>query len=157
EGFVSASSKKCARPSQVCRTSAVLSGEPPTRSSGRLSRRCSRKPQSHLRSTSVLPLHILRSRGGARANPFLLLTTRLIDALSRPRGSRRATIRSRPLVVAGLEERVMPSNFTEVEPNNSQATANLVTIATGDILTTAPSNWLTITGSVGSNADVDYF
>lgn len=62
----------------------------------------------------------------------------------------------RPQLVP-LEDRIVPSTFTEVEPNNTPATANVVTVDTGDILTTQPANWLQINGGIGSTSDLDYF
>ncbi|MGE3806572.1 MAG: choice-of-anchor Q domain-containing protein, partial [Gemmataceae bacterium] len=56
-----------------------------------------------------------------------------------------------------LEQRVVPSVLAEVEANDSTATANAITVAIGDILTTQPGDWLTITGSISSATDQDYF
>lgn len=65
--------------------------------------------------------------------------------------------RRRNLVVEVLENRLVPSTFAEVEPNNTIATANAVTIATGDVLTTSADDWLTITGAIAPAADNDFF
>lgn len=64
--------------------------------------------------------------------------------------------RARP-ALEDLEGRVVPSSVTETEPNNTPATANAVTPGLGDVVTTAPQDWLTINGSVGSNTDLDYY
>ena len=64
--------------------------------------------------------------------------------------------RRRNLVVEVLENRLVPSTFAEVEINNTIATANAVTIATGDVLTTSADDWLTITGAITA-ADNDFF
>jgi hypothetical protein len=101
----------------------------------------------------VFPFYTLWTRGTRAKLSFFL--TRLVNGISRRRDMRHAA--RRRLLISGLEERVVPSNFTETEPNNTQATANVVAIATGDILTTAPSDWLTIIGSVASSSDFDYF
>jgi subtilisin-like proprotein convertase family protein len=55
-----------------------------------------------------------------------------------------------------LEERIVLSNFTEVEPNNTAATANAVPVATGDVLTALHDDWLNISGGIASS-DVDFF
>lgn len=72
------------------------------------------------------------------------------------RRSPRRRPRARP-VVEFLEDRTVPSTFNEVEPNDTAALANVVPIATGDILTTAPNDWLTINGSIATGTDNDYF
>jgi hypothetical protein len=62
------------------------------------------------------------------------------------------------LEVEGLECRVVPSTFTEMESNDSPATANTVTPGTGDVLTTTPSDWLTIDGAISaSSPSPDYY
>src|SRR5262245_44899061 len=73
----------------------------------------------------------------------------------RPKG--KAHLRRFLPELLGLEDRIVPSTFNEVEPNNTAATANVVTVDTGDILSTLPSNWLQISGSIGAAADADYF
>lgn len=64
--------------------------------------------------------------------------------------------RHKKLLLESLEDRLVPSTFTEVEPNNTAATANAVTIATGDIITTKPSDWLIINGAITSG-DEDFY
>jgi hypothetical protein len=56
-----------------------------------------------------------------------------------------------------LEDRSLLSTFNEVEANGSFATANLVSVPTGDILTTAPADWLTISAAISVSGDNDYF
>src|SRR5262245_23383731 len=56
-----------------------------------------------------------------------------------------------------LEDRVVPSLLAEVELNNTTAAANAVSMPTGDVLTTAPADWLAINGSISGGADVDYY
>lgn len=60
------------------------------------------------------------------------------------------------LCVESLEDRLVPSTFAEVEANNTPAAANAVTIATGDIITTRPSDWLIINGAIAAS-DEDFF
>ena len=59
-------------------------------------------------------------------------------------------------LVERLEDRIVPSTFAELEPNNSTAAANKVAIATGDVLTAQPASWLTISGSLSGNDVDDY-
>jgi hypothetical protein len=68
----------------------------------------------------------------------------------------RNMIRFRPQL-AELERRDAPTTVQEVEPNNSVSTANSVPIATGNILTAASSDWLTIQAVVDTVTDRDYF
>jgi hypothetical protein len=67
-----------------------------------------------------------------------------------------STRRFRPEVTC-LEDRVVPSTFAEVELNNTIGTANVVTVPANDILTTAPADWLAISGSIASGSDVDFY
>ncbi len=61
------------------------------------------------------------------------------------------------LCVELLENRTLPSSYTEVEPNNTPATANLVTVPTGDVLIAQADDWLNIGAAIASSSDVDYF
>src|SRR5262245_4351272 len=63
---------------------------------------------------------------------------------------------SRPQLTL-LERRDTPSTYQEVEPNNLVFTPNDVTIATGTILSSASSDWLTVLGNISSVSDRDYF
>jgi len=74
----------------------------------------------------------------------------------RPR-KKMPTRSTRSLAVETLEDRLVLSTFAEVEPNNTIATANIVNIATGDIVTTKPADWLIISGSIAAGADSDYY
>lgn len=56
-----------------------------------------------------------------------------------------------------LEARLNLATVAESEPNDTFATADAVTIATGDVLTAGASDWLNISGSISSAADVDFF
>src|SRR5215216_3724533 len=56
-----------------------------------------------------------------------------------------------------LEDRAVPTTIPEAEPNNSQAAAQAVSVPAGDILTTAPADWLTIDGAVAAGGDWDYY
>lgn len=55
-----------------------------------------------------------------------------------------------------LEDRTTPSVVFEAEPNNTVATANVVTMATGDVLTTDPADWTVVQGSISPNSDRDF-
>jgi hypothetical protein len=59
--------------------------------------------------------------------------------------------------LAILERRDVPSVVQEVEPNNFPSSPNDVPIATGNILTTATDDWLTIQAAVDTLGDRDYF
>ena len=65
--------------------------------------------------------------------------------------------RTVPLRVERLEARLNLSTFTESEPNDSSGTADLVTIATGDVLTAVASDWLNVSGNISSTSDLDFF
>ncbi|MFO0929913.1 MAG: tandem-95 repeat protein [Gemmataceae bacterium] len=65
--------------------------------------------------------------------------------------------RPRRLSVEPLEARLTPSVYTEAEPNNPLSNANFVPVPTGDVTTAARTDWLSISGAIGSNSDVDYF
>jgi hypothetical protein len=56
-----------------------------------------------------------------------------------------------------LEDRIVPSSFTEVEPNNTVAQANNIPIATGDVLTAGYDDWLNISGAISVSNDIDVF
>lgn len=56
-----------------------------------------------------------------------------------------------------LEARLAPAVFIEAEVNDTFATANVVNIATGDILTMPANDWLIISGSIDPAADVDVY
>ncbi len=60
-------------------------------------------------------------------------------------------------MVETLERRLLLSATIEVEGNDAFATANVVTVPTVDILAATAGDWLTISGSIGSASDVDYF
>ena len=70
---------------------------------------------------------------------------------------RRARTGSSRLRIEALEDRAVPAVIAEVEPTDTFGTAQAVPIATGDVTTTAPADWLTIVGSVGTGADNDYY
>jgi VCBS repeat-containing protein len=76
--------------------------------------------------------------------------------MQRPRPSRAGAHPPR-LRLQPLEDRTVPTTIAEVEANNTFATAQAVPIATGDVTTTAPADWLTVTGSVATNGDNDYY
>ena len=78
-------------------------------------------------------------------------------APSSPRGPRTPAPPAFRLRIESLEDRTDPSTFIEVEPNNSFADANLVTVPTGDILTTPATDWLTIQGARSTAKDNDYY
>lgn len=61
------------------------------------------------------------------------------------------------LRVERLETRLNLSTFTESEPNDTAGSADLVAIATGDVLTAAANDWLNISGSISNTADLDFF
>jgi len=46
---------------------------------------------------------------------------------------------------------------TEVEPNNTFGNAQVVTLTTGDILTTPAADWTTVNGTFSSGSDVDTY
>src|SRR5262245_5572048 len=80
--------------------------------------------------------------------------TRALARALQPSRPRRGTRVPR---IQCLEDRVVPSILLEVESNDTQATAQLAPVPTGDILTTAPADWLEIQGSVANGTDVDYY
>jgi hypothetical protein len=59
--------------------------------------------------------------------------------------------------VEALEKRQLLAVVVEVEANDTQATSQAVTVATGDILTTAASDWLTIKGNISTSSDSDFY
>jgi hypothetical protein len=64
--------------------------------------------------------------------------------------------RFRPCVTA-LEDRLVLSTFTEVEPNDLPAQANTVVIAEKSIIDAVPSDWLEISATTDPATDVDWF
>jgi len=61
------------------------------------------------------------------------------------------------LTSGGLPPVGIFATVAEVEPNNSTSAAQAVTMATGDILATAASDWLNVNGDFSSLADVDVY
>src|SRR5262249_15092797 len=80
--------------------------------------------------------------------------TRALARALQPSRPRRGTRVPR---IQCTEARAAPSILLEVESNDTQATAQLAPVPTGDILTTAPADWLEIQGSVANGTDVDYY
>lgn len=64
--------------------------------------------------------------------------------------------RRRPQLLA-LERRDVPSTVVESEPNDFFLFANPVIPGAGDVLATAPADWLTVIGSIGDPLDRDSF
>lgn len=58
--------------------------------------------------------------------------------------------------VESLEDRVVPAMIVEIEMNNSAAAAQVVAVPVGDVVTTAPADWLTIRGNL-AGTDTDFF
>ena len=65
-------------------------------------------------------------------------------------------VRFRPRLTL-LEDRAVPSTVTEVETNDTIATANNFPVPLGDILATPLSDWLTVNGTVATDTDLDFF
>lgn len=56
-----------------------------------------------------------------------------------------------------LESRIVPSNFVEVESNNTVALANNVTVPTDDVMSVGTIDWLNIQATIDYVADRDFF
>ncbi|MFN4259069.1 MAG: FG-GAP-like repeat-containing protein [Gemmataceae bacterium] len=80
----------------------------------------------------------------------------LARLLGRWRRSHAARRTYRPQV-ALLENRLLPAGVLEVEPNNSPATAQALSIPSQDVTTAVADDWLQLNGSIATNTDQDYY